>query len=537
MSNKGNKKQWDYVPKPVYTAQITADHGRFPPQALDIEEAILGAVMLEKDAFETASEIITSPDFFYKPAHQTIWQAITLLSASGEPVDILTVTNKLKEILRLDDVGGPYYITKLTSRVGSAVNIEYHCRIVAEKFMRRNIIYAASELNSGAYDDQKDVLDLVDSASDIIYRPVENLINVGKTDSFNMFQELFRYLENVYAAKDGLIGLPTGLPSLDDATNGLQGGHLIIVAARPGMGKTSFALSLARNCVMNGGGPVAFFSQEQPKLEIATKLASFETGLSGTVIKNNKKVPKNIWALLQQVPDLYFKGNGMDLLHVDDSAGISISDLRLRAKRMKKKYGIKAIFCDYLQKYKADVRYNGTREEEISKISQGLKNIAKELNIPVIALSQLNRKVDDRADKRPMLSDLRESGSIEQEADMVMFLHRPEYYHKLGQPDPEIELKDKTVIPAWGKVILEIAKNRHGSVNEFVFNFENVTTLFYEEGYRNVYIDRTAGMDAIATSDMEESDEYRVPDQYRRGDIFKFINEERRKNEGKNPDF
>lgn len=436
--------------------QTFSDHGRVPPQAVDLEEAILGALMLEQNALTTVIDIL-KPEVFYKEAHQVIYQAIHRLFAKSEPVDILTVTNQLKSTGELELVGGAYYITQLTNRVASTANIEYHSRIITQKYIQRELIKISSEVIRDAFEDTTDVFDLLDSAEQKLFSVSENNF---RRDYDNMQTLVNDAIKDIKSARDhegNLRGIPSGFTDLDRITAGWQKSDLIILAARPGMGKTAFVLSMARNIAVDFNIPIAFFSLEMASIQLVTRLISSESQLPADKLKKGNLEDYEWQQLNSKI------GNLVDApLYIDDTPALSIFELRAKCRRLKAQHGIQMIVIDYIQLMSAGGD-KGNREQEISTISRSLKALAKELNVPIITLSQLNRSVETRGgNKRPLLSDLRESGAIEQDADMVCFIYRPEYY-KIDE--------DETGNSTAGMAELIIAKHRNGPLADVKMRF------------------------------------------------------------------
>lgn len=458
----------------------TATLGKLPPQAVDLEEAVLGALMLEKDALTTVIDII-KPDSFYKESHQLIYEAILQLFDNSEPIDLLTVTNRLRKNANLEKVGGAFYISGLTQRVNSAANIEFHARIVSEQAIKRELINIASEIETEAYEDTTDTFMLLDKVEQRIFGVSEANIRKNYADMRSIMRDAITDLESKKLRKDGLTGVPTGFSALDRITSGWQKSDLVIIAARPGMGKTAFILSAMRNAAVDFGHSVAIFSLEMSAVQLANRLISAEAQLESEKIKKGNLADYE-WE------QLYHKTTGLTeaSIFIDDTPALSIRELRSKCRRLKAQHNIELIVVDYLQLMSGDSTKNngGNREQEIASISRAMKNLAKELEVPVIALSQLSRAVESRGgDKRPQLSDLRESGSIEQDADMVMFLYRPEYYgfseDENGQP-----------VQGTGEVI--ISKHRNGALDTIRLKFIGKYTKFtnldgdtFDPGYGN----------------------------------------------------
>jgi replicative DNA helicase len=452
------------------------DFGKKPPQARDLEEAVLGACMLEPKALIHVIDIL-SPDMFYVEGHQHIYRAIKDLFAKSEPVDIMTVTEQLRLNGKLEAVGGSYYVTELSTKVASGAHVEYHARIIAQKFIQRELISIASQVIKDAYDDTVDVFELLDKAeTDMFSIAEEHLKKNTNTLPDILQQEIKDISARMEKYKEGVSfsGVGSGFTKLDRYTSGWQASDLIILAARPGMGKTAFTLALARNAAIDMNKPIAFFSLEMDAGQIVKRLISMETELGGEKLREGN-LQGYEWTQLTSRIDKLREAP----IHIDDTPALNIFELRAKCRRLKNTHDIQMVIIDYLQLMTTGMegKSSGNREQEISQISRSLKSLAKELKIPVIALSQLSRAVETRGgDKRPMLSDLRESGAIEQDADMVIFLYRPEYY---GITQDE-EGNDCRGI---GEVI--IAKHRNGSLGTVRTRFINQFAKFanLEEGF------------------------------------------------------
>jgi len=410
------------VRSPKKNPAIALDYGKIPPQAMDLEEAVLGAIMLERDAILTVLDIV-EPRSFYKEAHQQIYEVAQSLSMRENPIDLLTVTEELRKLEKLEAVGGAVYIAQLTSRVGSAAHLEYHARIVAQKYIQRELIRVSSDIQERAFDEGTDVDDLLDYSERELLNIAEGHIKKETIKLSNLLKTALEQIEEAGKSKDSLSGVPSGYTRLDRLTSGWQKSDLIILAARPSMGKTAFALSMARNMAVDHNRPVAFFSLEMSSIQLVNRLIIGETHLASDKIRTGR-LENYEWEQLEyKIKDLEKAP-----IYVDDTPAISIFEFRAKARRLKQKYDIQALVIDYLQLMTGS-KESGSREQEVSHISRSLKSVAKELDIPIIALSQLNRSVEMRSgNKRPQLSDLRESGAIEQDADLVLFIHRPEYY-------------------------------------------------------------------------------------------------------------
>lgn len=445
--------------------------GKLPPQAIDLEEAVLGALMIEKDALNSVIDILKA-ESFYKESHQRIYNAIITLFTNSEPIDLLTVTNQLRQLGELEMVGGAQYVTTLTTKINSAANIEYHARVVAQSAMKREMISVASKILQDAFEDTTDVFTLLDTVEQSLFKISESNIRKNYADMSAIMTEALRELERRREQKDGLTGVPSGFTQLDRLTSGWQPTELIILAARPAMGKTAFVVSSLRNAAVDFGMPVAIFSLEMSAVQLVNRMISAEAELDSEKLKKGNLAPHE-WTQLHQRIDRLMRAP----IYIDDTPALSILELRAKCRRLKQQHDIQMIVIDYLQLMQGDGgKGGGNREQEIASISRALKNLAKELNVPVIALSQLSRAVETRGgDKRPQLSDLRESGSIEQDADMVAFLYRPEYYG-FTQDDAG------NSVQGVGEVI--IAKNRSGSLDTIQLRFIGKYTKFADlDGY------------------------------------------------------
>lgn len=440
---------------------INLEKGKLPPQALELEEAVLGAMMIDKKGVDEVIDILQS-DAFYKEAHKHIFEAIVQLFTDTQPIDLLTVSAQLKKNGKLELAGGDFYLIQLTQKISSSAHIEFHSRIILQKFIQRSLIKISSEIIEESYDETTDVFDLLDKAESKLYEVTQGNIKRSSETAQSLVIQAKKRIEEI-AGKEGLSGVATGFEKLDKVTSGWQPSDLIILAARPGMGKTAFVLSMARNVAIDFGHPVALFSLEMSSVQLITRLISSETGLSSEKLRTGK-LEKYEWEQLTTKVKNLEKAP----LFIDDTPSLSIFDLRAKARRLASQHGIKLIIVDYLQLMTAGGnggKGGGNREQEISTISRNLKALAKELNVPVIALSQLSRAVEARpGHKRPMLSDLRESGAIEQDADIVSFIYRPEYY-KIEEWD------DDESSPTQGQAEFIVAKHRNGSLENVRLKF------------------------------------------------------------------
>lgn len=436
----------------------TLESGKIPPQALDIEKAVLGALMLDRNALTAVIDIL-QPSVFYKDAHQKIFEAIQGLFAKSEPIDILTVTNELKSNGNLDIIGGPYYITQLTQGVASAANIEYHARILLQKYIQRELIRISGEVIRDAYEETTDVFELMDKAEQDLFNVSENNLRRSHATMQSLVKEAIDEIEKAKESDSHLRGIPSGFDDLDELTSGWQKSDLVVLAARPGMGKTAFVLSMARNTAVDFNRPIAIFSLEMSAVQLVTRLISSETQISGDRLRRGNLNDQD-WDRLQSKIQILLNAP----MFIDDTPALSVFELRAKCRRLKEQHDIQMIVIDYIQLMTTGVNNpNGNREQEISTISRSLKSLAKELNVPVIILSQLNRSVETRGgSKRPQLSDLRESGAIEQDADMVMFIYRPEYY---GIEQDEAGASTQ----GWAQLI--VAKHRNGALRDINLRF------------------------------------------------------------------
>ncbi len=446
-------------------SQIGESLGKVPPQALELEEAVLGALMLEKDALSAIADIL-KPEAFYKDAHRVIYEAIIYLFNDSQPVDLLTVTAQLRKDGNLETAGGAYAVTALTTKVNSAANVEYHCRIIIEMAIKRELIRVSGEIQTKAFEETTDVFDLLDQTEGALFEISEQNIRKNYADMKSIMSEALIELEARQKHKDGLTGVPSGFSALDRVTSGWQKSDLVIIAARPGMGKTAFVVSAMRNAAVDFGKPVAIFSLEMSSVQLVNRLISAEAELDSEKIKKGTLADYEWQQLLHKTEKL-----SKAPIYIDDTPALTILELRAKCRRLKAQNNVELIIVDYLQLMSADARGGGgNREQEIGMISRALKGIAKELSVPVIALSQLSRAVETRGgDKRPQLSDLRESGSIEQDADMVMFLYRPEYYGLT---------EDAEGMPTTGMGEVIIAKHRNGSLENVKLKFIGKFTKF-----------------------------------------------------------
>ncbi|SDE39462.1 replicative DNA helicase [Riemerella columbipharyngis] len=444
-----------------YTQELSITQGKIPPNAVDFEKIVLGAALIDKKGLDSAIEIL-SPEVFYDPRHQEIFRAITWLFNHNNPVDIMTVIQELKRTEKLSVAGGDSYIIELSINVSSSAHIEYHARVVLEKFILRSLINVSANVIDQSYKESTDVFELLDKAEQSFFEITNGSIKKGFDTADNLVKQATK---KILALKDqeGLSGIPSGFTKLDQETGGWQNSDLIIIAARPGMGKTAFILSMARNIAVDYQVPIAIFSLEMASVQLITRMIASETGISSEKLRKGTLTEEEWHRLFNNVTALE-----QAPLYIDETPALSIFDFRAKCRRLVMQHGVKIIMVDYLQLMTVNIGgKGGTREQEISMISRSLKAIAKELDVPVIALSQLSRTVETRTTKRPQLSDLRESGAIEQDADIVSFIFRPEYY-KITQwdNDPGGEATDTT-----NQAEIILAKHRNGATGEVRLSF------------------------------------------------------------------
>jgi len=484
MEPKDKKNTAKRNTKNTVTTLLVPEQGKLPPQALELEEAVLGALMLEKDALTQTIEILNT-QAFYKESHQIIFNAIKSLFGRSEPVDMLTVTNELRNTGSLEEAGGAFYIAQLTARVASAANIEYHARIIMQKFLQRELIRISTDIITDAYEDTTDVFELLDKAERNLFDVTEVNIRRKEHNMAEMINKAIMQVETASKQEGNLSGIASGFFELDKVTAGWQKSDLVIIAARPGMGKTAFVLSMARNMAVEYEKPVAFFSLEMSATQLVTRLISSESEIEQDKLKKGSLTAdewKTLHSRIRQLAEAP--------IFIDDTPALSIFELRAKCRRMKAQHDIQVVIVDYLQLMSSGVDLKGNRQEEISIISRSLKSLAKELDVPVLCLSQLSRAVETRGgNKRPILSDLRESGAIEQDADLVLFIYRPEYYQVAGDENPDLAQ-------------ILIAKHRNGALRDIDLRFVDRFAKF-ENLTENDY--RFSGLPGNAYEDDDES--------------------------------
>ncbi|MDR1562831.1 MAG: replicative DNA helicase [Dysgonamonadaceae bacterium] len=460
------KQMLDAGKRPAKKTQTTAEDGRKQPQATDLEEAILGALMLEKDAFNAVSDMLT-PDSFYLKTNGLIFEAIRSLARDTKPIDILTVVQQLKKDGTLEEVGGAAHIAQLSQKVVSSAHLDYHARIISQKHLARELISYSSNVINKAFDETNDVDDLMQEAEANLFEITQRNIKRDVSHIDPIIMESMGQILDRYQNQDKMSGVQCGFDALDKITQGWQKGDLVIIAARPSMGKTAFVLSMVKNMAVNFKTPVAIFSLEMPNIQLVNRLIMNVTQLEGEKIRSGRLAPHEIEQLDIMINKLYGAP-----IYIDDTASLSVFELRSKARRLVREHHVECILIDYLQLMNASgmMNFSSSRENEVSTISRNLKSLAKELNIPIIALSQLNRKVEDRTGtgkdgptvRLPQLSDLRESGAIEQDADIVCFIHRPEYY-KIFEDEHQNDLR--------GKAQIIVAKHRNGKTGDVFLEF------------------------------------------------------------------
>jgi replicative DNA helicase len=481
------------------TLKATPTHqieGKLQPQAIELEQAVLGALMIDNESLSDAIDSLKT-EYFYASKHQKIFEAITNLFNNTQPVDILTVSEELKRMEAFNNIGGLAYISELTNNVSSASNAEFHARIIAEKFIKRSLINISRKISTDAFDDAVDIFDLLGNAEAELFTVTEGTLRKSYDKMSSLIKGALENIEVLRNKEDGLSGIATGFTNLDRVTSGWQNSDLVICAARPGMGKTALALTMARNIAVDHNTPIGFFSLEMSSEQLVNRLIASEAELSASKLRKGDLADHEMVQLHEKIKQL-----SEAPIFIDDTPALTIFELRAKARRLVKNHGVKIIMIDYLQLMNAGGNA-GNREQEISTISRSLKGIAKELKIPVIALSQVNRGVESRTgvgSKRPMLSDLRESGAIEQDADIVTFIYRPEYY-KIYEWDNGDDSR--------GQGELIIAKHRNGSLKnirlKFIDEFAKFSDLDYFEGSDLNNEDNNSSMISMPSSMNQEN--------------------------------
>ncbi|MDG1038490.1 MAG: replicative DNA helicase, partial [Polaribacter sp.] len=451
---------------------INLEKGKIPPQAVELEEAVLGAMMIDKKGIDDVIDVLSS-DAFYDQKHQEIYAAIYELFQNSEPIDLLTVSNLLKKNGKLEFVGGDFSLIRLTQKVASSAHIEFHARIILQKYIQRKLISISSEIIENAYDESSDVFELLDDAEAKLFEVTQGNLKKSSEAAGSLVKQALKKIQEI-GNSEGMSGLETGFTKLDALTSGWQSSDLVIIAARPGMGKTAFVISMAKNMAIDFGHGVAVFSLEMSSVQLITRMISSETGLTSEKLRKGN-LEAHEWEQL----NVKVKKLSDAPIFIDDTPSLSVFDLRAKARRLVSQHNVKILVIDYLQLMTAGGKAGGNREQEISMISRNLKALAKELEVPVIALSQLSRAVETRGgSKRPLLSDLRESGAIEQDADIVSFIFRPEYYGMTEWDDDEHS-------PCEGQGEFIVAKHRNGGLDNIRLKFTGHLAKFsdLEEGF------------------------------------------------------
>ncbi|MCI6418956.1 MAG: replicative DNA helicase [Paludibacteraceae bacterium] len=466
VSNKNSKRS----PQTTIIKVGANEMGKLPPQAQELEDSVLGALMIEKEAFGTVADLLR-PEVFYKDQNRLVFEAIRELAVNDQPIDILSVGEKLKSKGTLEKAGGAVYLADLTRRVASTAHLHYHAEIIAKKATARDLISMAAQIEEKAFDETQDIDDLMQEAEAGIFEITQRSQKRSVTQVDSVIEEAFARMEKAAKNTGNISGIPSGFHALDKITSGWQTPDLIIIAARPAMGKTAFVLSMAKNIAVDRGIPTAIFSLEMSNVQLVNRLIMNVCELEGDKIKTGKMSKEDKLRLNTKINIM--KGKP---LYMDDTPSLSIYELRSKARKLVNEHGVKLIIIDYLQLMNAQGSSFGSREQEVSIISRGLKGLAKELDIPIIALSQLNRGVEARTGiegKTPQLSDLRESGAIEQDADMVCFIHRPEYYRIFNDEKSGKDLR--------GLAQIIVAKHRNGATDSIWLRFRGKYAKFQNE--------------------------------------------------------
>ena len=466
VSNKNSKRS----PQTTIIKVGANEMGKLPPQAQELEDSVLGALMIEKEAFGTVADLLR-PEVFYKDQNRLVFEAIRELAVNDQPIDILSVGEKLKSKGTLEKAGGAVYLADLTRRVASTAHLHYHAEIIAKKATARDLISMAAQIEEKAFDETQDIDDLMQEAEAGIFEITQRSQKRSVTQVDSVIEEAFARMEKAAKNTGNICGIPSGFHALDKITSGWQTPDLIIIAARPAMGKTAFVLSMAKNIAVDRGIPTAIFSLEMSNVQLVNRLIMNVCELEGDKIKTGKMSKEDKLRLNTKINIM--KGKP---LYMDDTPSLSIYELRSKARKLVNEHGVKLIIIDYLQLMNAQGSSFGSREQEVSIISRGLKGLAKELDIPIIALSQLNRGVEARTGiegKTPQLSDLRESGAIEQDADMVCFIHRPEYYRIFNDEKSGKDLR--------GLAQIIVAKHRNGATDSIWLRFRGKYAKFQNE--------------------------------------------------------
>ncbi len=432
---------------------------KIPPQNIEAEQSVLGAILLDNDALHEAVELL-QPDDFYRDSHRKIYQAMTELYTRNEPVDLITLNNYLKGRDALDDVGGVQYLSSLASFVPTSANVKYHSRIVREKALVRNLLHSVTDIAKNVYDNDLDTDELIDYAEKKIFDLSDKKIKTSFFTMKELISDTFVTIERLYDKKESITGVPSGFKDMDELTTGFQKGDLIIIGGRPGMGKTAFSLNICQHVGIAMKEPVAVFSLEMAKEQLVMRMLCSEAKVDSNKVRKGFINKRDDWNKLTNAAGKLAES----LIFIDDSSGLSVLEMRAKARRLKQQHGLSLVIVDYLQLMRGRGKFE-RREQEIAEISRSLKALAKELQVPVIALSQLNRGVETRGgNKNPTLADLRESGAIEQDADVIIFLYR----------DTKDEMDGR------GKVIVDVAKQRNGPTDKITLTFLDYCTRFVD---------------------------------------------------------
>src|SRR5690606_7561360 len=445
-----------------FARELSISDGKMPPNALDFERLVIGTFLIDKKGLDYSIDLL-QPDVFYDPRHQTIFEAIQKMYLENHPVDMVTVINELKKAEKLGQAGGDHYIIELTLGVSSSAHIEYHVRVILEKYILRSLINVSANVIDSSYKETTDVFELLDKAEQSFFEITNGTIKKGFDTANSLVKQAIETIKSL-KDKEGISGIPSGFRDIDKETGGWQNSDLIIIAARPAMGKTAFLLSMARNIAVEHKIPLALFSLEMASVQLITRMIASETGISSEKLRKGQMSDEEWQRLFSNVSELENAP-----LFIDETPSLSVFDFRAKCRRLVMQHGVRIIMVDYLQLMTANSGKGGAgnREQEIATISRSLKAIAKELNVPVIALSQLSRSVETRPGKRPQLSDLRESGAIEQDADIVSFIFRPEYYKITTWDNDEDGGESSTE----NQAELIIAKHRNGATADVRMSF------------------------------------------------------------------
>jgi replicative DNA helicase len=449
---------------------IDVNIDRLPPQNLEAEQSVLGAIILDNEALPKAMEVLGGDEDFYKDSHRRLYRAMLELFNRGEPVDIITLTDYLRKTDELESIGGIAYLSFLANSILTAANVRYHSKIVREKALLRSLLNAASHITSTVYEDDLEADEMVDYAEKIIFEIAENRIKVSFSNVKDLMKDTFKSIQHLYEKKEAVTGIPSGFKDLDELTAGFQRGDLIIIGGRPGMGKTAFAMNIAQHVGINTKEPVAIFSLEMSKEQLGIRMLCSEAMVNSSNVRKGY-INKDDWTKLTSAASRL----GGAPIFIDDSSAITVLEIRAKARRLKLEHGgLGLVIIDYLQLMRSRGSFE-RREQEISDISRSLKALAKELKVPVIALSQLNRDVEKRPNKKPALADLRESGAIEQDADVIIFLYREEIYNKT-----------KPAIKGKAEVILEKQRNGPTDIVKLTFLADSTRFVDYIDDFYDI---------------------------------------------------